>query len=115
MHTSRNRLSAALAILGAGLAQFAGSATDRVLAAAGARNARPPRRRETSRVLAYWGRSKYTPHQGKRERLRRRIGGFAGVANHAEDLGITRAEVVRRIDECVNANRVHQEVSSDGR
>lgn len=82
MHTSRNRLSAALAILGAGLAQFAGSATDRVLAAASARNARPPRRRETSRVLAYWGRSKYMPHQGRRECLRRKRGGFAGVASH---------------------------------
>lgn len=44
-------------------------------------------------------RSCYQPHQGERERLRRRIGGFAGVANMAEDLGIPRAEALARIDE----------------
>lgn len=81
MHTSRNRLSTALSILGAGIAALVGSVPSNVFAAASARAARPPRKRETSRVLAYWGRSKYMPHQGKRECLRRRRGGFAGVAS----------------------------------
>lgn len=49
--------------------------------------------------------NRYRPHQGKRERLRRRIGGFAGVANLAEDLGITRAEAERRVDEFHIAHR----------
>lgn len=43
-------------------------------------------------------RSKHMPHQGKRECERRRIGGFAGVANLAADLGVTRDEAVARID-----------------
>lgn len=49
-------------------------------------------------------RSKYMPHQGKRERLRRRIHGFAGVANMASDLGITRADALGCIDEFYSAS-----------
>lgn len=42
-------------------------------------------------------RSKYMPHQGQREALRRRIGGFAGVANVAKVCGCTRTDAVAAI------------------
>lgn len=44
-----------------------------------------PRELDHAEVRARYirNRSCYMPHQGKREVLRRRIGGFAGVASHS--------------------------------
>lgn len=72
MHTSRNRLSTIFSLLGAGIAGLVGSVPSSVLAAASARAARPPRKREISRVLASWRYNRYAPHQGRREVERRR-------------------------------------------
>lgn len=41
-------------------------------------------------------RSKYMPHQGKRECARRVMGGFHGVANTAKITGMTREQVIAR-------------------
>lgn len=47
----------------------------------------------------YRGRyNKYTPHQGARETLRRRIGGFAGVSEAAKFTGNSFIDTARNID-----------------